>query len=48
MSDTVDGIYKACVTIRTLNDGNYGVYSSVMGNAGFASSTVWVGSKVAV
>ena len=30
---------KSCNTLRTLNDGNYGIFL-IMGNAGFVSSIV--------
>ena len=36
----VDDIkHKSCITLRTLNYGNYGIIL-IMGNAGFISSTV--------
>ena len=37
--DTVDDKKKPCITLRTLNYGNYGTLL-IMGNAGFISSTV--------
>ena len=39
--------YKSCMTFRSINYGNYGMFL-VMGNAGFISSTVvhWVGFRV--
>ena len=36
-------IYKSCVTLRTLNYGNYGIFL-ILGNARFISSTVVWGS----
>ena len=36
--DTVDDI-NPCIILRTLNYGNYGIFL-IMGNAGFASSTI--------
>ena len=36
--NTVDG-QKSCMTLRTLNYGNYGIFL-IMGNAGFCPSTV--------
>ena len=37
-SSTADG-QKSCMTLRTLNYGNYGIFL-IMGNAGFCPSTV--------
>ena len=34
--------YKSCITLRTLNNGNHGIFH-IMGNAGFISSTVYQG-----
>ena len=38
---------ETCITLRTLNYGNYGIFL-MMGNAGFMSSTVFRGSKTRV
>ena len=32
-------IYKSCITLRTLNDGNSGIFL-ILGHAGFISSAV--------
>ena len=50
ISDTVDDIkYKTCMTLRTLNYGNDGIFL-LMGHAGFLSRTdgfaVWVLVKI--
>ena len=40
---TADG-QKSCMTLRTLNYGNYGIFL-IMGNAGFCPSAVWTTKK---
>ena len=39
LSASLDDNYKSCITLRTLNYGNNGIFL-VMGNAGFVSSAV--------
>ena len=37
--DKIQNLSKSCMTLRTLNYGNYGIFL-IMGNAGFCPSTV--------